>query len=148
VKRRDFAVTDCFAPLLAWMVSFWSQRRLALALDVTNLSDRLHVLCVSVLFGGIGLPVAWKILPGNQKGAWHPHWCDLLKRLDRALGDSWQVVVLSDRGLESARLFAAIVAQHWHPLMRAKGYGKFRPDGWTHWYALESFAPRVGSRFA
>jgi hypothetical protein len=47
--RRDFDVTACFAPLLAWALSFWPCRRLALALDVTNLGDRFHVLCVSVL---------------------------------------------------------------------------------------------------
>jgi hypothetical protein len=148
IKRRDFQVTDCFAPLLAWILSFWSQRRLALALDVTNLGERLHILCISVLFGGIGLPVAWKILPGNQKESWHPHWCDLLERLHRAVGADWEVVVLSDRGLESARLFAAIVGLHWHPLMRAKGYGKFRPEGWVHWYAMQQLVPRVGNRFA
>lgn len=148
IKRRDFDVTDCFAPLLAWILSFWTQRRLALALDVTNLGDRLHILCVSVLFGGIGLPVAWKILPGNHKDAWHPHWCDLLARLRQAVGADWQVVVLSDRGLESARLFGAIVACGWHPLMRAKGYGKFRPQGWVRWYRLDELVPRVGSRLS
>ena len=125
LKRRDFAVADCFAPLLRWILSFWSHRRLALALDVTNLGDRLHILCISVLFGGMGLPVAWKILPGNQKEPWHPHWCDLLRRLQPAVGADWQVVVLSDRGLESSRLFEAIVALGWHPLMRVKGSAKF-----------------------
>jgi hypothetical protein len=148
IKRRDFDVTECFVPLLAWVLSYWTQRRLALALDVTNLSDRLHVLCVSVLFGGIGIPVAWKILPGNQPDAWHPHWCDLLQRLRQAVGDDWQVVVLSDRGLESARLFTEMVRLGWHPLMRAKGIAKFRPHGWKRWYPLAQFAPRVGSRCA
>jgi hypothetical protein len=148
IKRRDFQVTDCFAPLLAWILSFWTQRRLALALDVTNIGDRLHILCVSVLFGGIGLPVAWKILPGNQPDAWHPYWCDLLQRLRGAVEADWQVVVLSDRGLESARLFEAIVGLGWHPLMRAKKVGKFRPQGWVRWHAMPDLVPRVGSRFA
>jgi len=147
-KRRDFDVTECFVPLLTWILSFWSQRRLAIALDVTNLYDRLHVLCVSVLFGGIGIPVAWKILPGNEPDAWHPYWCSLLQRLRDAVGDDWQVVVLSDRGLESARLFTQICELGWHPLMRVKGGGKFRPKGWKNWYLVAHFAPRVGSRFA
>jgi hypothetical protein len=146
IKRRDFDVTDCFAPLLAWVLSFWSHRRLALALDVTNLGDRLHILCVSVLVGGIGMPVAWKILPGNQKASWHPHWCELLQRLRRAVGDDWTVVVLSDRGLESARLFRVIVDCQWHPLMRSKGGGKFRPQGWAHWYALRDLAASASVR--
>jgi hypothetical protein len=148
IRRRDFEVSSCFAPLLAWVLSFWSCSRLALALDVTNLGDRFHVLCVSVLYGGIGLPVAWKILPANEPEAWHPHWCDLLRRLQPVVPPDWAVVVLSDRGLESPRLFAAVVALGWHPLMRAKAGGKFRPAGWVGWYRLGSLVPRVGRRFA
>lgn len=147
-KRRDFAVTTCFAPLLRWVLSFWSCPRLALALDVTNLGDRFHVLCISVLYGGIGIPVAWKILPANQKEPWHPHWGALLRLVQPAVPAGWTVVVLSDRGLESSRLFAEIVAVGWHPLMRVKAGGLFRPAGWMRWYRLGSLVPRVGMRFA
>jgi Transposase DDE domain len=147
-KRRDFDVTTCFAPLLAWILSHWNCRRLVLALDPTNLADRLHVLCISVVYRGMAIPVAWKVLRGGQQEAWHPHWCHLLACLKQALGDGWEVVVLTDRGLESPRLFAAIRAQDWHPLMRVKASGKFRPTGWHQFYAMGSFAPRVGSRFA
>jgi hypothetical protein len=146
--RKDFAVGDCFAPLLRWVLSFWPQPRLALALDVTNLGSRFHVLCVSALYGGIGIPVAWKILVGNQPEAWHPHWCDLLGRLKAALGPDWRVVVLSDRGLESPRLFQQIVGLGWHPLMRVKRGGKFRPAGWHGWYGLADFVRQPGMRFA
>ena len=71
-KRRDFAVADCFAPLLRWILSLWSGRPLAVALDVTNLGDRFHVLCLSVVVRGVGIPVAWKVLPGGVKEAWNP----------------------------------------------------------------------------
>jgi hypothetical protein len=147
VKRCDFDVSHCFRPLLRWVLSFWSCRRLALALDVTNLGDRFHVLCVSVLYGGIGIPVAWKILPANQKQSWHDAWCVLLNCLQPAIAADWTVVVLSDRGLESARLFREVVAVGWHPLMRAKAGGKFRPLGWVRWYGLGQLVPRIGCRF-
>src|SRR5215207_5810428 len=146
--RKDFAADACFAPLLGWVLSFWPDKRLALALDATNLGTRFHVLCVSALYGGVAIPVAWKILVGNQPDAWHPHWCALLGRLRRAAGSDWRVVVLSDRGLESSRLFREIQACGWHPLMRAKAVGKFRPKGWHGWYTMERFAARKGARFA
>jgi hypothetical protein len=130
------------------VLSFWPCPRLALALDVTNLGDRFHVLCVSALYGGIGLPVAWKILPANHKEAWHPHWCCLLDGLRPAVPPGWVVVVLTDRGLESARLFRAIAGVGWHPLMRVKAAGQFRPAGWSRWYPFGSLVPRVGARFA
>jgi hypothetical protein len=148
VPRHEFAVAACFVPLLAWVLSLWPGTRLALALDVTNLGDRFHVLCVSVLYGGIGLPVAWKILPANRKEAWHPHWCALLEALQPAVPPGWTVVVLSDRGLESPRLFEAIVAVGWHPLMRVKAAGKFQPAGWVGWYPFGKLVPQVGRRFA
>jgi len=147
-NRKDFEVTTCFAPLLAWVLSFGSERRLALALDVTNLGSRFHVLCLSVLYGGIGIPVAWKILVGNQPEAWHPHGEQLLGHLQGAVGPDWQVLVLSDRGLESPRLFRAIRALDWHPLMRVKGGGKFRPPGWHGWYRMPAFLRQPGGRFA
>jgi hypothetical protein len=148
VKRRDFDVTTCFAPLLRWVLSLWSCQRLALALDVTNLGDRFHVLCVSVLYGGLGIPVAWRILPANQKDPWHPHWRQLLRLLQPAVPPHWTVVVLGDRGLESARLFDEIVGVGWHPLLRVKAGGKFRPAGWVRWYTFGSLVPRPGTRFA
>jgi hypothetical protein len=146
--RKDFQTDGCFAPLLGWVLSFWSERRLALALDVTNLGSRFHVLCVSALYGGIGIPVAWKILLGNQPDAWHPYWCQLLGQLKAAVGPDWSVVILSDRGLESPRLFAAITALGWHPLMRVKRGAKFRPAGWHHWYWLAELVPQPGRQFA
>lgn len=148
VHRRDFDVTTCFPCLLRWLLSLWSCPRLALALDVSNLGSRFHVLCVSVLYGGIGIPVAWKILPANQKEAWHPHWCTLLQGLHGVVEPSWTVVVLSDRGLESLRLFQEISGLGWHPLMRVKAGGKFQPAGWVHWYTFGSLLPAVGGRFA
>jgi hypothetical protein len=146
-NRKDFQTDTCFAPLLAWVLSFWSEKRLALALDVTNLGSRFHVLCISALYGGIGIPVAWKILIGEQPDAWHPYWCALLRQLKAGIDPNWRVVVLSDRGLESPRLFREITALGWHPLMRVKRGGKFRPEGWHNWYWMSDFVRRPGVRF-
>ena len=149
VQRTDFAAADCFLPLLAWVVALWRGNDLALALDVTNLGARFHVLCVSVVIRGLAVPVAWKVLAGNAPGCWNEHWLDLLGRLRSALGAGWRVLVLTDRGLESAGLFRAIAGQGWHPLMRVKGGGTFRPAGWHKFYRFKQFAPRAGCpRFA
>lgn len=58
------------------------------------------------------------------------------------------MLVLTDRGLESSWLFRHIVGLGWHPLMRVKAGGKFRPDGWRRFYPLGGFAGHVGARFA
>jgi hypothetical protein len=147
-QRRDFAAADCFAPLLKWILSYWSCPRLVLALDPTTLGERLHVLCVSVVYRGLAIPVAWKILPGQRPEPWHPHWCALLDCVRQGLGTGWEVLVLTDRGLESPRLFERIVAHGWHPLMRVKQGSTFRPEGWHHFHWLSDFAGHVGARYA
>lgn len=147
-RRSEFDHTLCFAPLLRWAASGHKDKRLVLALDPTCLSDRLRVLCVSVLYRGMGLPVAWAVQSADQKGSWNDIWCDLLGRLERALGQGWDVLVLTDRGLESRTLFEAIVGLRWHPLMRVKGQGTFRPEGWHRTYPLSAFAAAPRRRWA
>ena len=144
-KRKDFNVADCFAPLLRWLLSLWAGRHLPLAIDVTNLGSRFHVLCVSVVIRGVGIPIAWKVLLGGTPEAWNPHWKTLLRHCKDAVPDGWTVFVLSDRGLESADLFRFITDLGWHPLMRVKKGGKFRPKGWGHFYHFGDLVRRVGS---
>jgi len=141
-------VAACFGPLLRWASAGFTDRRLALALDPTNLGSRFTALTVSVLYRGCAVPVAWQVQCGAATGSWNGHWIRLLGLLKEALGEGWQVLVLSDRGLESKGLFEAVVALGWHPLMRVKKGGHFRPDGWTRGWALGRFAARVGARWA
>jgi Transposase DDE domain len=147
-RDRSFACAACFGPLLRWATAGFDDRRLALAIDPTNLGDRFTVLTVSVVFRGCAVPVAWQVQRGGQKGSWNGHWKRLLGLLHDALGDGWQVLVLSDRGLESKELFGAVVGLGWHPLLRVKKGGHFRPDGWVKGWPLRRFAPRLGARWA
>jgi hypothetical protein len=68
-RRQSLAVTTCFVPLLRWIVSLGHGTHLALTLDASPLSDRFVVLAISVVYRGIGLPVAWTILPAGKKQA-------------------------------------------------------------------------------
>jgi hypothetical protein len=146
--RSVFDYTLCFGPLLRWAASAQTDRRLLLALDPTCLTDRFRVLVVSVLYQGGAIPVAWQVQTAQQTGSWNDLWQDLLGRLRQALGEGWTVLVLTDRGLESAALFRAIVALGFHPLMRVKGGGKFQPSGWHKGYLLQRFAATAGRRWA
>lgn len=145
--RTDVDASVCFGPLLGWVLATWTCRRLALALDPTYLGDRFIVLAVSVVYRGCAIPVAWKVVPADQKGSWLPHWQALLDQLEQRLDPGWLVTVLSDRGLESKALFESIVQRGWHPLMRVKAAGTFRPAGWHGFYPMARLVPHVGSRW-
>ena len=93
-KRRELDVSTCFGPLLQWILAWWpvDQPRLALALDATTLKKRFTVLVGSRVYRGCAIPVAWKVVGAEQKGAWEPHWMKLLEKLtdrvpERLLGD-------------------------------------------------------------
>jgi len=46
--RQEVKVESCFAPLLAWVLSWWEGTQLAFAVDATPLGQRFVVLVVSV----------------------------------------------------------------------------------------------------
>lgn len=147
VKRQELDVTTCFAPLLRWLVRDWPQPRLALALDASTLDDRFVVLAVSVLYRSCAFPVAWRILPATAKGNWKPHWLALLEALRGVVPADWLVVALSDRGLWAKWLFQKVQSLGWHPLMRIRSSGYFRPDGRTAFVPLTQLVPSVGKKW-
>jgi hypothetical protein len=143
-QRRELEVEACFGPLLEWVMERWEGRQLALGLDATQLGQRFVVLCVSVLYRGCAIPVAWMVLPMMKKQEWRPHWLRLLRRLHRAVPRGMKVIVLADRGLYARWLFKRIRRLRWHPLLRVNVGGNFRPAGSREFIPFKELVPRVG----
>jgi hypothetical protein len=146
-KRQSLDVTTCFVPLLRWIVRLWRGTPLALAIDATTLRDRFVVLTVRVVYRGMGLPVAWTLLPANQKHAWRREWLRLLRALRPAIPPDWTVLVLADRGLYAPWLFRRIVRLGWHPFLRINQAAKFRPAGHAKWYWLRELCGQRNQRW-
>ena len=127
--RTDLAVTTCFAPLLGWVLRWWRGDSLPLAIDATAHGDRVVALVVSVLYRGCAIPVAWAIVPANTPGAWMGPILRLLRQLAPAVPPEVTVLVLTDRGLWSRRLWKRIRDLGWHPLMRLQEQVTFQPSG-------------------
>ena len=147
-QRVSLGAQACFVPLLRWVLSLWQGKRLALALDATTLGDRFAVLVVSVLYRGCAIPVAWKILPGNKKGAWRPEWLRMLRQLRQAMPGEMTVIVLADRGLYARWLYRRIVRLGWHPFLRVNRQGYFRAEGAEAYVALGSLVRQVGEQWS
>jgi hypothetical protein len=129
--QTQLEVSRCFAPLLGWVVRWWQDEQLALAVDVTHQGRHLAVLVVSVLYRGCAIPVAWQVLPARQAGAWMPHILRLLRLLAPAVPAHWTVIVLADRGLWSPRLWKRCRDLRWHAVLRVRGDVTFAPAGQT-----------------
>ena len=110
--RLQIEVDWCFAPLLCWILSWWAadERRVALAMDASNLTDRFSVLCLSVVYRGCAIPVAWKIIVGNAPGSWEPYWKSLFTAIHSSVPTDWTVIVRADRGLYAKWLYHHLVS--------------------------------------
>jgi len=147
LKRSQLHVESCFPFLLRWIISWWNGNQLALAVDATTLKDVFTVLAVSVVYRGCAIPVAWTILEGNQKRAWTEEWLRMLAGLKPGIPEDMTVMVMTDRGLYSPRLFRAICGKGWHPFMRVNARGYFYAEGTGYFRPLPSFAPKPGTYY-
>lgn len=127
--RTTLAVQACFAPLLRWVLHWWQGDTLPLAIDATSLGKRWVVIAISVLYRGTAIPVAWHVVPGPGRGTWIPPLVDLLAGLAPVVPPEMTVLVLTDRGLWSPRLWRRIRETGWHPLMRIRPDATFAPRG-------------------
>lgn len=134
----------CFAPLLRWVLAWWRGTELPLAVDATNLGDRLVVLTVSVRYRGCAIPVAWRVVPATAAGPWMEPILALLRSLGPAVPAGWRVLVQADRGLWSPRLWDATRALGWHPLLRLTARSTFRPAGQKRRRRADRFVPGPG----
>jgi Transposase DDE domain len=143
-QRRDWDPHLTAPALLRWILDGWPNRQLVLVLDPTNFGDRFTVLNMSVLYRGCAVPVSWTVLQGGQPGAWEPHWERMLAALAQQVPAGWQVLVLTDRGMYSPHLFGCVRQLHWHPFLRIRAQGFYRPLGSHKWLNLEDLHPPMG----
>lgn len=148
--RQEVEVTTCFAPLLRWVLSWWTpdERRLVLAMDATPLRDCFTVLSISVVYCGCAIPVAWVVVEARCPGRWQPHWRRLFNLLRDVVPSDWLVLVLADRGLYAKWLYQKIRTIGWHPFLRIKHRHQVRPQGLAQWYAITDLITRGGATWS
>jgi hypothetical protein len=147
-KRSELNVEECFGPLFRWIIRIWQwqgeEKWLLLAIDTTNIGENFTVLSLNVLYEGCGIPVAWKIVKEREAGSWQPHWLHLFELLQEVVPEDIQVIVLADRGLYADWLFEAICELNWHPLLRLKKTGTYRPKGKRKWQEMSTVVQKKG----
>ena len=92
---------------------------------------------------GCGIPVAWKIVKGTEKGSFQPYWQKLFQSLKDAIPYDWQVIVSADRGLYADWLFDQICALNWHPFLRINHLRMYHLKGEEKWVCLDKVVPKT-----
>lgn len=120
----------CFPALMRWVIGWWqASTTLPLAIDAVSHQDRVVALVISVLYRGGAIPVAWHVVPAQEKGAWMPHILALVDQVAPAIPVDWQTLVLVDRGLWSPKLWQHLRQRQLHPLLRLMDGIAVRPAG-------------------
>lgn len=129
--KAEWQVSAFFAPLLGWFLSWAKPDTLVLAFDASLVRERYCLLCVSIIYRGTALPLAWRVLEANKpkQDKWAECFSDMFKQLHEAMPADQNVLVLTDRGLHSPTLWQQIVGYGWHPLFRERNNINFRPVG-------------------
>ncbi len=147
-QRRDWDPHVVCPSLFTALLDQGPTPQVVLALDPTNFGDRFTVLNISVRYRGCAVPVMWTVVEGNQAGAWEPHWERMREALAGHLPAGWQVLVVTDRGLYSPRLFRCLQRWHWQPLLRIRAQGYYRPEGSRKWRKLQDLHLEAGQTLA
>jgi hypothetical protein len=145
--RQEVRVETCFAPLLAWVLSWWEGKQLAFAVDATTLGQRFVVLVISVLYRGWAIPVAWTVFPATEKHAWRGEWLRMLRQVRTVVPRRFFVLVLADRGLYARWLFHPVSGVAWHPVVRINTGGTLRPAASVHYQPLRALVPQPGTQW-
>ena len=105
-------------------LSTWNETHLTLALDTTLLFNTWCVICVSLVYRGRALPVAWRVLRHASSVVRareiHPVLASVQSLLMH-LPDLEQVCINADRGFMDQELMADFTASGWHWNIRGKG---------------------------
>lgn len=147
-KRKEVEVERYFEPLMKWVMSLWQTKEVALAIDATSLGQNFVVLVVSTVCLGCAIPVAWKVIQGQEKGSWKGHWEKLLKSISKAIPKEKQVIVLADRGLYAKWMYQQIVDLGWHPFLRINHQGNYRIEGNYHFSPLSTLLNKKGNNWS
>lgn len=137
----------CFAPLLAWVLSWWEGKQLAFAVDATTLGQRFVVWVISVRYRGCTIPVAWTVLPATEKHAWRGEWLWMRRQVRTGVPRGFFVIVLADRGLSARWLFQRIGRLGWHPVLRINTGGTFRPAASARYQSLRDLVSEPGTQW-
>jgi hypothetical protein len=115
-------------------------------MDATTIRNRWMILTISVLYKKRAIPVAWRVLAWDEQ-AWNPIWGQLLRALAPAFPPGVRVLVLTNRGLYSPKLFEAIRQSGAHPMMRVNGDGGVLVASGAEWQTLQDLVPCPDTRW-
>src|SRR5215831_18920742 len=121
LSNERVEVEPVWEQFLAQVLPFWRGIEVTLILDITPFEEYAQVVYIGLLQQARVLPLAWKVMPGQQEweqGQWEIV-AHLFERVARCLGEA-DCTLIADRGLSCLKLIELCQAHGWHYLLRIK----------------------------
>ena len=152
VGNSRISVPTIWKLFLAQVLVSFRDKPLMLVLDCTPIDDRACIVYVGLLAHSRVLPLAWRVMPGQEH--WEERQWDLvaamLDEIAEHLGAA-QWTLRADRGLSGMPLVKLCTQRHWHDLLRIAKEHTFRRrlpgKKWSRWMACEQLVRKEGQRW-
>ena len=152
VGNSRIRVPTIWKLFLAQVLVYFRDKHLMLVLDCTPIDDRACIVYVGLLAHSRVLPLAWRVMPGQEH--WEERQWDLvaamLDEIAEHLGAA-QCTLIADRGLSGMPLVKLCTQRHWHDLLRIAKEHTFRRrlpgKKWSRWMACEQLVRKEGQRW-
>jgi len=95
-------------PLAAHALALLRPHAVFLALDAATLRQQQTVLGIRLVCHQTAAPIAWRVIPTQQRSSWRPAWEALLQAMRTVIPRPVPVYALADWGLWAQWLFRAI----------------------------------------
>jgi hypothetical protein len=121
VSNERIEVETIWDQFLALVLPYWHNQAVTLVLDITPFEEHAQVVYVGLLQQSRVLPLAWKVMPGQQEweqGQWEMV-AQLFERVTHALGAA-DCTLIADRGLSCLTLIELCQSHGWHYVLRIK----------------------------
>jgi len=148
LSNERIEVEQTWDRFLEQVLPYWRGKEVTLVLDITPFEEHAQVVYVGLLQQSRVLPLAWKVMPGQQEwdqGLWEIV-AELCERVAQALGEA-DCTLLADRGLSCLTLIQLCQAHGWHYLLRIKQEEYCQRQRYGHfqeWQTGSSFVAHVG----
>ncbi len=150
VANERVQVAPIWTQFLSQVLPFWRERRVFLVLDCTPFDDRATIVYLGLLVHSRVLPVAWRVLPAQQK--WPQGQWEVVRSLFDQVAphlEAADCTLLADRGLVGWPLVQLCRERRWHYLLRVRREHTCRRwlGRWTAWRPLGQLITRPGQQW-
>lgn len=146
VSNERVAVEAVWQQFLAEVLPFWRGKEVTLVLDLTPFEEYAQVVYVGLLQQARVLPLAWKVMPGQEEwevGQWEIV-AHLFERVAPLLAEA-DCTLIADRGLSCLKLIELCQAHGWHYVLRIKQDEYVQRKRYGHFQDWQSCSQVVSS---